>query len=112
MRFYRYCLYFIFVLSFLCIASAQDWMPDANLRQVVRDQLELPVNIPLTQLEMKRLTGLEAYNRKITNLTGLEHATHLTWANLGGNEIHDVSVLSGLVNLRVLYIWGDTSNGY
>ena len=109
MRLYRYCLCVFIVLSFCYIASAEDaeeWIPDANLRQAVRDQLKLPVDIPLTQLEMKRLTGLEAYNRQITDLSGLEHATNLTWANLGGNEIHNVSVLSGLVNLRVLYIWG------
>ena len=109
MRLYRYCLCVFIVLSFSCIALAEDaeeWIPDANLRQAVRDQLELPVDIPLTQLEMKRLTGLEAHNSQITNLTGLEYATNLTWANLGGNEIHDVSVLSRLVNMRVLYIWG------
>ena len=81
-------------------------MPDVNLRQAVRDQLDLPVDIPLTQLEMKRLTGLEAHSRQITDLTGLEHATHLTWANLGGNEIHDIRPLSGLVRLEILYIWG------
>ena len=105
---YRYCLYVFIVLCVSCITLAQEvhWMPDANLRQAVREQLKLPVDIPLTQLEMKRLTGLEAYNRQITDLSGLEHATNLTWANLGGNEIHNVNVLSGLVNLRVLYIWG------
>ena len=85
---------------------AEEWMPDVNLRQAVRDQLDLPVDIPLTQLEMKHLTGLEAHNRQITDLTGLEHATHLTWANLGGNEIHDIRPLSGLVGLEILYIWG------
>lgn len=81
-------------------------MPDANLRQAVRYQLELPVDIPLTQLEMNRLIGLAAQDRQITDLTGLEYATNLTWTNLGGNEIDDVNVLSGLVKLKVLYIWG------
>ena len=107
MRLYRYCLCVLILLPFCYIALAEeDWMPDDNLRQAVRDQLELPVDIPLTQLEMKRLVGLEAHNRHITDLTGLEFATNLTWTNLGGNEIYDVSSLSGLVNLRVLYIWG------
>ncbi len=88
------------------MASAEkDWMPDENLKQVVREQLELPTDIPLTQIEMKRLEGLAAHNRQITDLTGLEHATNLRWANLGGNKISDVSALLGLVNLRVLYIW-------
>lgn len=92
--------------GFIHADDSEEWMPDANLRQAVRDQLELPANIPLMPLEMKRLTGLAAHNRQITDLTGLEHAMQLTWANLGGNAINDVSALSGLVNLRVLYIWG------
>ena len=72
-----------FVVCLICLlfsaiyvyrGVAEEWMPDVNLRQAVRAQLDLPVDISLTQLEMKRLTGLEAQSRQITDLTGLEHA--------------------------------------
>ena len=89
-----------------CIASAQeDWMPDPNLRQAVRESLELPGEVLLTQLEMKRLTGLDAVESEIKDLTGLEYATNVTWLNLGVNEIRDLSPLAELINLEVLWIF-------
>ena len=52
-------------------------IPDPTLRQVIREALRLPDEIPLTQPEMLRLRKLEAVDRGITDLTGLEHATFL-----------------------------------
>jgi len=73
------------------ISSAQgEWMPDPNLRQAVREALGLQGDVLLTQLEIKRLTELDAQDRQIANLTGLEHAINLTWLNLGANEIRDL----------------------
>ena len=87
-------------------ASAQDeWMPDPNLRQAVQAALELPDDIPLTQLEMKRLTGLDAADSQLTDLTGLEHAMNLNWIGLGVNEIRDLSPLARLVRLEALWIF-------
>ena len=37
--------------------AQEEWMPDPNLRQAVREALELPDDVLLTQLEMKRVTG-------------------------------------------------------
>ena len=88
------------------VGMAQEaWMPDANLRQAVRETLELPDDVLLTQLEMKRLTGLNAADSRITDVTGLEHAVNLTWLSLGGNEIRDLRPLAGLNQLETLYIW-------
>ena len=103
-KIFRYHLYIFILLGIACsIASAQEeWIPDPNLRQAVREALELPDEIPLTQLEIKRLTALEAGNRQITSLTGLEHATNLTWLLLAENPISDLSPLANLVLLRVL----------
>ena len=80
-------------------------MPDANLRQAVREALELPDGVLLTQLEMKRLTGLNAADSRITDVTGLEHATNVTWLEIGVNEIRDISPLAGLIRLEALYIF-------
>ena len=95
------------VLSFVCgIASAQkEWMPDANLRQAVRDQLELSADETLLKTDMKLLTGLHGRKQGIRNLSGLEYATYLQWTNLGENEISDISPLAALVHLEGLWIY-------
>ena len=88
------------------VALAQEqWMPDPNLRQVVREALKLSNDIPLTRLEMNQLTGLEAVENQIMDLTGLEHAMSLTWLNLGVNKIRDLSPLAGLSRLEGLWIF-------
>ena len=104
---YAYVLCFLFLFDIACsISSAQEeWMPDPNLRQAVRDQLALPADRPLLKTDMKRLTGLEGRKRGITDLTGLEHATYLQWTNLGENEIRDISPLAALVHLEGLWIY-------
>ena len=78
------------------------WMPDPALRAVVREALGIPDDVPLTQLDMKRLTELNAEDRQITSLIGLEYATNLTAVLIGHNPILDVSPLANLVQLRSL----------
>ena len=85
--------------------AQEDWMPDPNLRQAVRNQLALPADKPLLKTDMKRLTGLDGRKRGITDLTGLEHATYLQWTNLGENEIRDISPLAALIHLEGLWIY-------
>ncbi|RKU33295.1 hypothetical protein C6499_01600 [Candidatus Poribacteria bacterium] len=103
---YIVCLVLILFGVASSVGIAQEgWMPDANLRQAVRASLELPDDVLLTQLEMKRLTGLDAADSQITDLTGLEHATNVTWLELGVNEIRDISPLAGLIRLEALYIF-------
>ena len=103
----RFCLCILIVFGIVCsVALAQEeWMPDPNLRQAVREALGLPDEIPLTQVGMLRLTGLDAENREIRDLMGLEHATNLTWIGLGVNEIRDLSPLARLVRLEALWIF-------
>lgn len=90
------------------VTSAQDeWMPDANLRQAVRDTLGLPDETPLAQAEMQRLTRLDAYRKEITDLTGIEHAANLTWLSFAENQVRDLSPLAELFKLETLYLWGN-----
>ena len=77
-------------------------VPDPNLRQVVRETSSLSDGAPLTQLEMSRLTDLEAWQRDITNLTGLQYAINLEYLNLWGNQIQDLTPLTNLTKLREL----------
>ncbi len=83
------------------------WMPDANLRNAVRDALHLNANEPLTQQQLLNLTVLNAPGFGITDLTGLESATHLRSLSVGGNQIRDLMPLANLTGLRALYIGGN-----
>ena len=74
-------------------------IPDANLRAVVRDALELEPDDTLTQQKMQGLTRVIAPNLEIKNLTGLEHAIRLTELDMPQNQIHDISPLANLTTL-------------
>lgn len=108
-RIYAYGLYLLIILGIACsTASAQvNWMPDSNLRQAVRETLGLSDNTLFTQQDMEQLTGLEANDSQIIDLTGLEHAINLIWLSLGRNEIRDLHPLAELPQLEALYIWGN-----
>ena len=113
--------------------SEAHWMPDVNLREAIRQKLEIDTNTPLTKADMLQLTSLDILKlqvaEKISDLTGLERAinlellivaknriqdlrplanlTNLTFLDLGGNAISDVSPLAGLVRLEVLGLWSN-----
>ncbi len=70
-------------------------IPDANLAAVVREALDLTPADAISQLDMLRLSGLEASRRQITDLTGLEHAVNLKGLSLGENQIRDITPLAG-----------------
>ena len=82
------------------------WMPDENLRMAVEAELRA-CNPPLTltQDNLGILSSIRADGKDkspITNITGLEHATSLTWLDLQENNITDITPLSGLMNLTEL----------
>ncbi|MDE0327208.1 MAG: leucine-rich repeat domain-containing protein [Candidatus Poribacteria bacterium] len=77
-------------------------IPDANLAKAIRKALELGNNARITNQHMLKLTELEARNRKIKNLTGLEHAKNLTRLYLDRNQIRNLNPLSGLTRLKTL----------
>ena len=97
-NFRLYCLCtFIAFCNWGGVASAQIVeTPAPNLERAVREQLALPDEIPITQQEMLRLKELDAEQREITDLTGLEFATNVTDLRLGNNSISDLRPLSGL----------------
>ena len=75
---------------------------DANLRTVIGDSLGKARNASITRAEMATLTRLDASNKGIRSLAGLEHATNLQTLYLGDNSISDISALSNLTNLTFL----------
>ena len=103
--FYRFFVILAALSCCLNLALAQDeteWMPDENLRTIVRETLNLYSHTTLTQQAMQTLVALNAENSDITNITGLEYATQLGTLNLGANEIRDLSVLEELTRLTEL----------
>ena len=89
-------------------------IPDANLAATVRETLQLAPGDALTTQALLELTFLEAPNRGITALTGLEHAHNLRYLNLGSQErngkwrnsnvISDLAPLSELAYLDSLIL--------
>ena len=77
-------------------------IPDSNLAAAVRETLNLSPRDAITQLDMLRLTRLNAPERKIKDITGLEHATNLNVLRLEHNQIRDITPLAGLTQLRSL----------
>ena len=88
-------------------------IPDPNLAAAVRESLKMSSSEPLTTHSILNLVKLEARNRGIKSLTGLEHAVNLERVDLSaeyisgegyvnGNAISDVSPLEKLTNLKKL----------
>ena len=88
-------------------------IPDANLAAAIREALDLPANHALTTRDMLALTRLDASNRGIRTLAGLEAAKRLTWLDLGyesiagqgwvnRNTVSDVTPLARLTELEWL----------
>ena len=80
-------------------------IPDANLATAIREELNLAPGDAFTQWNLLKLISLNAENRQIADLTGLEHATQLQDLTLSGNQINDISPLAGMTNLTELDLW-------
>ena len=91
-------------LSSAAFAQTVD-IPDPNLRDAIRDALNLPGDAPITQAAMRRLTKLEGHDRGIANLSGLEFATNLEILELALNPISNLAPLANLVQLHTLSVW-------
>ena len=75
-------------------------IPDANLRAVIRDALDKSRFAPITVTDMARLTTLDASNRDIRDLTGLEFATNLIELNLTDNPLSSLSISTHIPSLQ------------
>jgi len=83
-------------------------IPDTNLAAAIRETLGLQPHAGVTRQHMLRLTRLDAFERRITDLTGLEHAVHLRHLNLHFNQIRDLTPFVDLTNLRDLVLYGNS----
>lgn len=76
---------------------------DANLEQAVRDALSI-ADGAITEDHMLTLTTLDASQRQITSLGGLEYARNLTTLDLGSNDIDAIDTLESLSDLRDVWV--------
>ena len=83
-------------------------IPDANLHAVIETALGKSSSTIITASDMGYLTNLEARNANISDLTGLEGATHLKEALLERNDISDISPIVGLTQLTKLRLGGNS----
>ena len=79
---------------------------DAGLEAAVRAALEKPEGT-LTQEEVSSLTQLDAGEKEIEDLAGIEQLKSLTFLGLGFNRIEDISSLGSLEQLRFLNLEGN-----
>ena len=101
----NFCVGSILLGGSTCPAVAQlnnVHIPDSTLRTAIEEALDKTSGATITKTDMLALTTLEAKERGIEDLTGLEFATNLTELSLSDNQIVDISGLSGLTNLRGL----------
>ena len=79
-------------------------IPDPNLRNAIEKVFGKTPGATITVVDMETLTTLNATNKNIRNLTGLETATNLTELDLQNNFISNLSHLSKLTKLQRLYL--------
>ena len=79
-------------------------IPDTNLRAAITEELGKSPNAPITVEEMERLRRLEARNRGVHDLTGLQFAINLGWLNLRDNQVSDLSPIASLIELHELWL--------
>jgi len=73
-------------------------IPDSNLEEVIRKAIDKPTGLP-TADDLRKITSLEAEDREIKELIGLEHCVNLQELFLDRNQIEDISPLVKLSNL-------------
>ncbi len=77
---------------------------DANLEAAIRSALGVGAQEDLTCGLISGLTGLATLSAGIESLVGMQNLTSLTFLNLGGDPITDISALSELTSLTVLLL--------
>ena len=102
-RLYTSVIVVVIFSSWLNVVSAQVInIPDPNLAAAIREALDLAPDASISAGDLRRLITLQAIERQITDLTGLENASRLENVDLSYNRINDLSPLSGLTRLRTL----------
>ena len=79
-------------------------IPDAGLAAAIRKHFDYPPQKQITSFDMARLPYLNANNRGISDLTGLEHAVAIAYLNISQNNVQDFTPILALPELRKIDI--------
>jgi PKD repeat protein len=82
------------------------FFPDPALEAAVSSALGIPPEA-MSRAALGSLPGLVANTCGISDLTGIEYCVNLGSLDLGGNQITDISPLSGLTQLSLLSLCGN-----
>ena len=80
------------------------YIPDVNLRAGIAKALGKAPNAIITVGDMASLQDVDLSSMDISDLTGLEFATNISYLNFHGNSVSDLSPLAGLQNLVELHL--------
>src|SRR6266446_9564098 len=97
-----------FLLSLMLVCATRSGLiaaglvPDKNLEAAIRATIHDTKNAPLTDMDLKNISVLEAPGKAIKDLTGLEKCTNLMQLKLTKNQISDVKPLKELASIQWL----------
>jgi hypothetical protein len=74
---------------------------DSNLEQVVRQAINKPTG-DIYESDVQNITFLDASNKNIKDISGIQNLTSLQYLDLSMNQISDISALQGLTTLQQL----------
>jgi len=80
--------------------------PDPGLEAAIRAAIGKPTGI-ITDSDLGGLTALDAGDRAISELAGIEHCVNLQLLSLDLNQISGLVPLVGLTALKTLYLWNN-----
>ena len=78
--------------------------PDQKLDAAIRAALGKAAGDEINSAELAGMNDLDAHQKGIINLSGVEYCTKLNHLQLGQNQISDISPLSALVQLSELHL--------
>lgn len=90
------------IVVFPVSAAGTSLVPDANLAAAIRTELNKGANDDISAADLARVEGLNIYNQKISNYTGLEKCTNLKDLVLIGTGLTSLNSLPSMQNLTFL----------
>lgn len=82
-------------------------IPDANLKLVLNEIIGQDPTNDITKSHLAQIREIDAQEKNISNLEGLQYCTNLIILNLSDNQISDITPLSNLTTLRSLVLWNN-----
>ncbi len=102
----KYIILFLLITCLLSYTFGDDRILLSSLTFEDQNLADFVYNSGCTYAD--ELIELFAYNENISNLSGIENLTSLTYLYLHDNNISDISALSGLTNLTELHLGDNT----